>query len=107
MGQKEYEVELQFTSGLVSYPVRTKTGEECVDGEQPIYGSTADLSSIAASRVSMPNSRANSYFNLKEDSADVKPSGSNIKLTVDPPERKVCTRISLHLDAYFVSYSCT
>lgn len=90
MGQKEYEVELQFTSGLVSYPIRTKTGEDFVDGEQPIYGSTIDVNSIAASRVSMPVSAANSYFNLKDDANDVKPSASNIRLTVDPPQKKVC-----------------
>ncbi|EDO30431.1 predicted protein, partial [Nematostella vectensis] len=59
-GQKEYEVELQFSSGLVGYPARTNTGEEFIDGEEPIYGSRADLKSIAspnssrrASRISM------------------------------------------------------
>ena len=89
MGQKEYEVELQFTSGLVSYPIRTKTGEEFVDGEQPVYGSVSDIASIAASRVSLPNSRANSVLSLQEKNADAKPGMSNIKVTVDPPNKKV------------------
>ena len=90
MGQKEYEVELQFTSGMISYPIRTKTGEEFVDGEHPVYGSVSDMASIAASRVSMPNSRASSFLNMKDGPTDVKVTGSNIKLTVDPPKRKVC-----------------
>ena len=47
-GQKEYEVELQFTSGLVSYPSRTNVDEEFIDGEAPIYGSRSDLKSAAA-----------------------------------------------------------
>ena len=89
MGQKEYEVELQFTSGLIGYPIRTKTGEECIDGEQPIYGSNTDLASIAASRVSMPNSIASSFFNTKDGASDVKATGSNIKVTLNAPKRKV------------------
>ncbi|XP_077967584.1 uncharacterized protein LOC144421905 [Styela clava] len=32
-GQKEYEVELQFSSGLLSYPDRILDAEEAVDGE--------------------------------------------------------------------------
>lgn len=45
-GQKEYEVELQFTSGLVSHPDRLKTGwEDNRDGEDPVPGSSSDLSS--------------------------------------------------------------
>ena len=97
MGQKEYEVELQFTSGMVSYPIRTKTGEDFVDGEQPVYGSTTDIGSIAASRVSMPNSRANSFFSVKSGAAGAKAGGGPIKLTVDPPKRKV----SFHIMEYF------
>ena len=89
MGQKEYEVEMQFSSGLVSYPIRTKTGEEFIDGEQPVYGSTTDMSSIAASRVSMPTSVANSYLSIREESQEAKPPG-HITLTVERPKRKVC-----------------
>jgi len=89
MGQKEYEVELQFTSGMVSYPIRTKTGEDFVDGEQPVYGSTTDFGSIAASRVSMPNSRANSFFSVRSGATGTKAGGGPIKLTVDPPKRKI------------------
>lgn len=45
-GQKEYEVELQFSSGLTSHPDRLKTGwEENRDGEDPVPGSSSDVSS--------------------------------------------------------------
>lgn len=57
-GQKEYEVELQFTSGILSYPSRTNIDEENIDGEEPIYGSRMDLKSSPSStrrgsRISM------------------------------------------------------
>lgn len=58
-GQKEYEVELQFTSGILSYPSRTNIDEENIDGEEPIFGSRIDLkspspsSSRRGSRISM------------------------------------------------------
>lgn len=44
-GQKEYEVELQFTAGLLSSPDRTRTQEENIDGEKAIFGSKSDLQS--------------------------------------------------------------
>ena len=45
-GQKEYEVELQFSSGMLSYPDRVNTGgEEYRDGEYPVPGSLTDLHS--------------------------------------------------------------
>ena len=44
-GQKEYEVELQFSSGILAFPDRVKTGEEYRDGEAPIPGSLEDISS--------------------------------------------------------------
>ena len=45
-GQKEYEVELQFSSGLTSHPDRLKTGwEDNRDGEDPVPGSSSDVSS--------------------------------------------------------------
>ncbi|XP_033640408.1 uncharacterized protein LOC117300735 [Asterias rubens] len=46
-GHKEYEVELQFSSNLLSFPDRTKTAEEVVDGDEPILGSTADVLSTS------------------------------------------------------------
>lgn len=55
-GQKEYEVELQFTSGLLSSPDRTRTNEENVDGEKAIFGSRQDMQSqmsFEKSRVSL------------------------------------------------------
>jgi len=48
-GQKEYEVELQFTSGILSYPSRTNIDEENIDGEEPIFGSRMDLKSQSPS----------------------------------------------------------
>lgn len=51
-GQKEYEVELQFTSGLLSSPDRTKSGEENIDGEKAVFGSRSDINSPALSRAS-------------------------------------------------------
>ena len=48
-GQKEYEVELQFSSGILSYPSRTNIDEENIDGEEPIFGSRMDLKSPSPS----------------------------------------------------------
>ena len=42
-GQKEYEVELQFSSGILAYPDRVNTGEEVHDGEAPVSGSLPDI----------------------------------------------------------------
>jgi hypothetical protein len=55
-GQKEYEVELQFTSNLLGHPKRTKTGEELTDGEEPVYGSQSDLHSQGSRRDSKVSS---------------------------------------------------
>ncbi|XP_030829615.1 uncharacterized protein LOC582863 isoform X1 [Strongylocentrotus purpuratus] len=44
-GQKEYEVELQFSSNLIGYPDRIKRAEEAIDGEEPIPGSQVDIAS--------------------------------------------------------------
>lgn len=53
-GQKEYEVELQFSSGMLGFPDRVKTGEEYRDGEAPIPGSQTELSSSTSqSRISL------------------------------------------------------
>ena len=35
-GQKEYEVELQFTSGLLGFPDRLGDSESAVDGNDPV-----------------------------------------------------------------------
>jgi len=35
---KEYEVELQFTSGLLGYPDRTHDEHSAIDGNDPVYG---------------------------------------------------------------------
>ncbi|XP_041465232.1 uncharacterized protein LOC121415911 isoform X1 [Lytechinus variegatus] len=42
-GQKEYEVELQFSSNLIGYPDRIKGAEEAIDGEEPVPGSQVDM----------------------------------------------------------------
>lgn len=60
-GQKEYEVELQFTSNLLGHPKRTKTGEELADGEEPVYGSHSDLQS-QRSGGSRPGSKVSSIM---------------------------------------------
>ena len=69
--------------------MRTKTGEEFVDGEKPVYGSNPDMASIAASKASLQPSRSLSFFG--DDNKEMKPgpSNNNIKLTVEPPKRKV------------------
>ena len=46
-GQKEYEVELQFSSGMLAYPDRVDTGgEQYRDGEPPVPGSLLDIQSL-------------------------------------------------------------
>lgn len=48
-GQKEFEVELQFSSGLLSHPDRVNTGGELnKDGENPIAGSAETLGGTPA-----------------------------------------------------------
>jgi len=37
-GMKEYEVELQFTSGLLGYPDRIHDEHSAIDGNDPVYG---------------------------------------------------------------------
>ena len=45
-GQKEFEVELEFSSALTAYPDRVNTGgEEYRDGEIPEPGSQASITS--------------------------------------------------------------
>ena len=48
-GQKEYEVELQFSSGIIAFPDRIHTGEECRDGEEPVPGSLDDVKTVRGS----------------------------------------------------------
>ena len=91
-GQKEYEVELQFSSGLVSFPVRTKTGEDFIDGEKPQYGSNPDFASPAVSRVSIGSSHSHlgSQYGLQgsTENTDTKAGTSGQSLAVEVPERK-------------------
>ena len=75
-GQKEYEVELQFTSGLLGAPDRTKTKEENIDGEKAIFGSRSDMGSPAFSH----SSRTDSVI-----SAGREADGSSSALTEKPP----------------------
>lgn len=65
-GMHEYEVELQFTSGLLGYPDHTHDPWGAVDGNDPVFGgeregallpkpSTANsLSSNSSSREALP-----------------------------------------------------
>lgn len=62
-GQKEYEVELQFTSGLLGAPDRTKTADENIDGEKAIFGSKSDLGSSA---IFSQSSRSNSVVSSQQ-----------------------------------------
>jgi len=65
-GQKEYEVELQFTAGLLSSPDRTRTNEENIDGEKAIFGSKSDLQSRAgSSRLSLRSNGSMASSNIK------------------------------------------
>ena len=65
-GQKEYEVELQFTAGLLSSPDRTRTNEENIDGEKAIFGSKSDLQSRAgSSRLSFGSNGSIASSNVK------------------------------------------
>ena len=83
-GQKEYEVELQFTSGLLGAPDRTKTKEENIDGEKAIFGSRSDMGSPAFSH----SSRTDSVISAGRE-ADESSSALTEKpplLVVDQPE---------------------
>lgn len=91
-GQKEYEVELQFTSGILSYPSRTNIDEENIDGEEPIYGSRMDLksspsSSRRGSRISgMGSSFFGSTVGIDTAVEDKEGTGSTQKLQVEVPD---------------------
>ncbi|OWF49741.1 uncharacterized protein LOC110451314 [Mizuhopecten yessoensis] len=69
-GQKEYEVELEFSSTLTAYPDRVKTGgEECRDGENPEPGSSSTVGSeqepdIGTSRDSL---KSPSFYETDND----------------------------------------
>ena len=83
-GQKEYEVELQFTSGLLGAPDRTKTKEENIDGEKAIFGSRSDMGSPAFSHSSRTDSVISAGREADESSSALteKPP----MLVVDQPE---------------------
>ncbi|ELU07382.1 hypothetical protein CAPTEDRAFT_226170 [Capitella teleta] len=51
-GQKEYEVELQFSSGMVAYPDRVNIGDEYRDGEAPLPGSIENMQAIQQGETS-------------------------------------------------------
>ncbi|XP_068706194.1 uncharacterized protein [Montipora foliosa] len=92
-GQKEYEVELQFSSGILSYPSRTNIDEENIDGEEPIFGSRIDLKSASPSssrRGSRMSMMGSSFFG---SSANIEPAveekegmGSTHNLQVEVPD---------------------
>ncbi|PIK53786.1 hypothetical protein BSL78_09280 [Apostichopus japonicus] len=69
-GQKEYEVELQFSSQLMSFPDRVKGAEEAVDGEQPIPGSSLSVDS-AGKIKSSSGSLQGSMQSVKEKETSV------------------------------------
>lgn len=52
-GQKEFEVELHFTSSMVGYPDRVRSAEEYRDGEKPLPGSTSTMDSDEGSSASL------------------------------------------------------
>ncbi|VDI72896.1 Hypothetical predicted protein [Mytilus galloprovincialis] len=52
-GQKEHEVELHFTSGLIGYPDRVRSAEEYRDGEKPLPGSISTMASDDGSSTSL------------------------------------------------------
>lgn len=53
-GQKEYEVELQFTSGLLGFPDRLRDSESAVDGNDPVLGLKDEaMEALAGSRSSL------------------------------------------------------
>lgn len=92
-GQKEYEVELQFSSGILSYPSRTNIDEENIDGEEPIFGSRMDLksatpsSSRRGSRIStMGSSFFGSSVNIEPAVEEKEGLGSTHNLQVEVPD---------------------
>ncbi|KAK3732447.1 hypothetical protein RRG08_037451 [Elysia crispata] len=73
-GQKEYEVELQFSSGLTGYPDRVQTGwEETRDGEEPEAGSSGDVSMEAGSSHGLNRLTAGSPASVSDRSLVVAP----------------------------------
>ncbi|CAB3994118.1 partial [Paramuricea clavata] len=89
-GQKEYEVELQFTSNLLGHPKRTKTGEELADGEEPVYGSQSDLHSQGSRRGSKASSAMEASLASEAKEADegserkMSASAQDLQLPVTP-----------------------
>ncbi|EDV22569.1 uncharacterized protein TRIADDRAFT_58934 [Trichoplax adhaerens] len=77
-GQKEYEVELQFSSNMIAFPDRTRVVEETKDGEKPVFGSRVNLQTDGESRrdslISAISTGSDSKDN-KNDQADEKRVG--------------------------------
>lgn len=85
-GQKEYEVELQFTAGLLSSPDRTRTNEENIDGEKAIFGSKSDIQSqTGMSRLSFRSNSITSS-NVKMDEINSENNNKPNILVVDDGE---------------------
>ena len=55
-GQKEYEVELGFTSGMLGAPDRTRNAGENIDGEMAVFGSRSDVNSSMSQRTNVGRS---------------------------------------------------
>lgn len=89
-GQKEYEVELQFTSGMLGSPPRTNTGEENVDGEKAIFGSTYDLNS-----GSQMGSRVGSQMELSDRPASSAGSSVDLKRKLEGGQKVSDDKIPL------------
>ena len=67
-GQKEYEVELQFTSGLLGFPDRTNDPQSVVDGNDPILDEDAEAeAALAASRSSRRGSTVSGHSDAKSE----------------------------------------
>lgn len=82
-GQKEYEVELQFTAGLLSSPDRTRTQEENIDGEKAIFGSKSDIQS--QQNLSRLSFRSNSMIGSSMTKIDEENSEASTSKDVKNP----------------------
>nr|XP_002734565.1 PREDICTED: uncharacterized protein LOC100373469 [Saccoglossus kowalevskii] len=76
-GQKEYEVELQFSSSILSFPDRIKGAEDPVDGELPVAGSRPDLNSLEGINSNGSKVSLGDTSNPSNDSAKKFPTGSD------------------------------
>lgn len=71
--QKEYEVELEFSSSITGFPSRVNPGEEYRDGEEPIPGSLSSISSNPSpSQVSLNSPTETDFDGNKSDATATK-----------------------------------